>query len=187
MRLFRLLSTLILSVLSAAATTSAGTTAGHGELPMFFIPNQGQAAAGVRYMAKGSGVTAYFFDGEVAFRVSGVPVRMRLLGAEPGVRIEGGHPLSGTVNFLSGAAEHWRTGIRIYSELSYQGLYKGIDMSFGIAGPNLKSEFTVAPHADPRQIRIQYTAGAPATVDRDGSLLIVTERGTFRELPPVAW
>lgn len=99
MRLFRLLSTLILSVLSAAATTSAGTTAGHGELPMFFIPNQGQAA-GVRYMAKGSGVTAYFFDGEVAFRASDVPVRMRLLGAEPGFALRvGAHSLVLLISF----------------------------------------------------------------------------------------
>ena len=184
MRFSRLLSTLFLS---AAVASAVVPTAGHGELPSFFIPNQGQAAAGVRFMAKGSGVTAYFFDGEVAFRASSLPVRMRLLGADLSVRIEGGCPLSGTVNILSGPAEHWRTGIPVYSELSYQGLYKGIDMSFGIAGRNLKSEFTVAPHADPRQIRIQYTAGSPAKLDRDGCLLIVTEQGTFRELPPVAW
>ena len=183
MRICRLLSILV----TGAAAIAAPPTAGRREIPLFFIPNQGQSPVGVRFMAKGSGVTAYFLSDEVAYRASGIAVHMRFLGSEPSVHIEGAGELSGKVNFLSGPERNWRTGVPAYSGLHYRGLYPGIDMSYGIDGRNLKSEFTVAPNADPGQIRMQYIASARVEAGSDGSLIVHTEQGTFRELPPVAW
>jgi uncharacterized repeat protein (TIGR01451 family) len=138
-------------------------------------------------MAKGSGLTAWFFDDGVEFRANSAPVRVRFEGASPGVRIQGAAALSGEVNFVSGTPDQWRTRIPIYGDLVYSGLYPGIDMSYGVTGRNLKSEFTVAPGADPSRIRFRYLGAGPARVEPDGALLISSLAGDLRELSPVAW
>lgn len=184
---FVLLFFVVSAAASAPASTAVSAVNADRNVPLFFIPNQGQAPGGVRFMAKGSGLTAYFLSDEVAFRASGQPVRLRFEGAAPGVRIEGDGALSGRVNFFTGSEDRWRTGIPVYSALEYRGLYTGIDLSYGIAGSNLKSEFIVAPGADPRLIRIRYLAAGPVRIDSDGALLVPTPTGSLRELPPIAW
>jgi hypothetical protein len=184
-----LLGLVILFILTAAliAAPPAPVVATDRNIPLFFIPNQGQAPSDVRYMAKGSGLTAYFYQDEVSYRASGSPVTMRFAGAGHAARIEGSSPLSGKVNFFTGPKEQWRTGLPIYSTLEYHGLYPGVDMSYGLAGRDLKSEFIVAPGSDPSVIRIRYESAGAVRLDSEGSLLIPTAKGTLRELPPVAW
>src|ERR1039458_2892947 len=69
-------------------------------VPLFFIANHGQAPPAVRFMAKGSGLTAYFSPGEAVFRVAGRSVRMQFEGANPSPRVEGMERLPGHANFL---------------------------------------------------------------------------------------
>ena len=53
-------------------------------VPVFYIPNHGQAPPEVRFMAKGSGLTAYFLPREILFGVHGRWVHMRFEGASAG-------------------------------------------------------------------------------------------------------
>ena len=117
----------ILFVFTVATSTAAGvSTRDNRNIPLFFIPNRGQASPGVQFMAKGSGLTAYFLADEVDFRANGSPVRMRFgEGAAP-ARIEGAGALPGEgVNFFNGAPSQWRTGLPIYGAVEYRGLYQG--------------------------------------------------------------
>jgi hypothetical protein len=156
-------------LLLACAALAAGTGQ---SVPVFFIANRGQAPRAVRFMAKGSGMTAYFLRREVLLCADGAWVHMRFEGARSSTQLEGIQPLPGRANFLSGPARQWHRDAPMFGAVRYRELYPGIDMIYGGDGSQLKSEFVVAPGADPARIRIRYAgAGAPA-VERDGSLSI---------------
>lgn len=57
-------------------------------------------------------------------------------------------------------------------------------MVYSGAGRQLKSEFVVAPHADPSRIRFRYEGAGPPSVGPDGSLSIPFGPERLREAPP---
>jgi hypothetical protein len=124
--------TFLIALLAAFPALAAGP-ADHG-IPLFFVANEGQASPEVRFMAKGSGLTAYFLKDEAVFQTSGSSLRMHLEGANPKVRIEGANPLAGRVNFLTGGEQNWHAGLPMYASVAYRDLYMGIDMIYGGSG-----------------------------------------------------
>jgi len=70
--------------------------------------------------------------------------------------------------------------------VSYPDLWRGIDIEYRAdeAG-NLKSTYTVAPGADPAQLRLRYNV--PVEVQADGSLRMAFSRGALSESAPIAW
>jgi hypothetical protein len=153
-------------------------------VPVFFIANQGQAPRAVRFMAKSSGLTVYFLRREILLRTRGAWVHMRFEGTSPSVRVEGAKLLSGRANFLMGDASQWHRDIPTFEAVRYRNLYPGIDMIYAGAGVGLKSEFVVAPGADPTRIRIRYKgAGAPA-VEPDGALSVALGDQRLRDAAP---
>ena len=175
---------LLLALIANGAALAANPP--KGAVPLFFIANRGQAPPAVRFMAKGSGLTAYFSPGEALFRVAGRSVRMQFEQANPSPRIEGMERLPGHANFLIGAQRNWRPDVPLYGAVAYRELYPGIDMVYGGEGRDLKSEFVVAPGADPSRIRVRY-AGAGAggvRVAEDGALAIPVDGRELREQAP---
>ena len=134
----------------AIILSSALGAASRGDepVPVFFIANRGQAPARVRFMVKGSGLTAYFLPGETALDIGGGSLRLRFEGANPGHRLEGKGLLAGQANFLAGDPSHWTVDVPLYESLVYRELYPGIDMVYGGTGRSLKSEFLISPGAD---------------------------------------
>ncbi len=159
----------------------------HGVVPLFFVENHGRAPSAVRFMAQGSGLTAYFEREAALFRMEDRTVRLEFIGAEPSVHIEGVGPLAAKANFLLGPEEDWRVGVPLYRGIAYRNLYPGIDMLYGGAGRNLKSEFVVAPGADPRRIRLRYTGARNLSIDETGALIISFGGRDLRENAPVLY
>jgi len=141
-------------------------------MPVFFIANRGQAPEAVRFMAKGSGLTAYFLRREILLRAQGLAVHMRFEGAGSGVRVEGARPLAGRASFLTGHVRQWHRDVPTFGAVRYRNLYPGIDAVYSGNGPRLKSEFVVAPGADPARILIRYAGAGPPTVQPGGALSI---------------
>jgi hypothetical protein len=166
-------------ILLAGGTVAAGST-----IPPFFIANNGQAPPAVRFMAKGSGLTAYFLRREVLFRVNRASVHMRFEGAASSTRLEGASPLPGRASFLTGAAWQWHRDVPLFGAVRYRGLYPGIDMIYGGNGRQLKSEFVVAPGADPGHIRIRYAGAGAVAIGPDGALSIPVGGQFLREDAP---
>ena len=153
-------------------------------VPLFFIANRGQAPPAVRFMATGSGLTAYFSPGEALFRVAGRSVHMQFEQANPSPRIEGMERLPGHANFLIGAKRDWRPDVPLYGAVAYRELYPGIDMLYRGEGRDLKSEFVVAPGADPSRIRVRYAGAGSVRVGEDGALAIPVDGRELREQAP---
>jgi hypothetical protein len=141
-------------------------------LPTFFIPNFGQTDPSVRFMVDTPELRAGFTAGSAIFQLDRLTLRVRFAGANAQAVIEGVKPLSAHANFLIGnRPRDWHTNLPLYQKILYRDLYPGIDMSYGGAGHRIKSEFLVAPEADPNQIRLDYS-GARLSIAPNGDLLV---------------
>jgi hypothetical protein len=175
---------LIAALLLANSALPAAQPAGQ-PVPVFFLPNHGQAPSAVRFMAKGSGITAYFAPAEVLYRAGGHVARLRFQGASD-VAPEAAGALAGRANFLIGEPSEWQLDIPLHGGVVYRGLYPGIDLSFGASGRNLKSEFLVAPGADPALIRMHYP-DSEVHLAEDGDLAVVVNGQELREQAPTVY
>jgi hypothetical protein len=105
--------------------------------------------------------------------------------------------LPGKVNYLLGDdPSKWVTDLPTYSDIVYNGLYPGVDLTYSGNDGRLKGTYTVAPHADASQLRWKYTGAQSVSVSEDGSLqvVLVTNGTGGTEMPPsiveqapVAW
>src|SRR5512147_1520131 len=84
-------------------------------LPIFFLPNAGQADPSIRYIAVTPELRAGFSPDSVVFQIQGTAVRVRFAGADKNVNIQGLDPLGGRVNFLIGDdPAAWHTNLPTY-------------------------------------------------------------------------
>jgi len=147
-------------------------------LPLFFFPNTGQTDSSVRYLVQTPDLSARFRTDSATFQVEGQHVAVRFVGANPNVVVKGANLLDAKINFFLGSSD-WKTDVPSYSKIVYRGLYPGIDMTYGGAGREVKSEFLVAAGADPRRIRLEYSE--TVSIDTEGNL---KAGDTFREAAP---
>jgi hypothetical protein len=173
-------------LLANCAVLAAGAVR-RDPLPLFFLANHGQAPPPVRYMARAVGLTAYFSPGEALYRVAGKTLRMRFEGAARVARPEAMNRLPGVANFLIGPKDRWLLGQPLYDGVVYRGLYPGVDLIYEASGRNLKSEFVVAPRANPAAIHMRYASGGALRLGKDGSLAIPAGATEFREEAPIVY
>jgi len=180
--------------LRVAATPGAGLYL--GDLPLRFIPNAGQTDAVVRYTVKGAGHTLFFTPKEVVFAAVGEResgsrrsvVRLRFSGANPAPIVEGLAPMEGVVNyFLGNDPAAWRANVPTYKALAYRGLYPGIDLVYRGTEGYLKSEFLVAPGADPGAIEMAYSGVKALRLREDGASVLETALGELTETAPLIY
>ena len=161
-----------LLALAAGSVFAAGNTA---PLPWFFIED-----SATRFVIEAPRMRAVFTSDGAAFQAGEDLIRVRFGGADGdvagGVELRGAQP-EGHANFLVGQdTSAWRTGLPTYRQIVYRHLYPGIDLAYSAGAGQFKSEFRVAPGADPRRIRLEYSADL--SVDDTGRLHagILTER-----------
>jgi hypothetical protein len=153
-----------------------------------FIANRGQVHHSVRFTAKSPGFTAYFTAEEVVIDVLNATIRMRYLGANVSPDLGGLDLQEGKANYLIGNdPSNWQTDVPLFGRLVYRDLYPGIDMFYSSSTRRLKSEFVVAPGADPSRIQIAYTGVAGIRIDEAGGLILSTPDGELREAAPVIY
>lgn len=158
-------------------------------LPVVFIPNAGQADERARFLVETPEVRAAFLDDGLLLASSGAHLRVRFRGGvTTGIRPHGLVPLEARANYLRGDDPvAWRTGLPMFANIEYSGFYSGIDICYGSAGPRLKSEYHIAPGADPNRIRWEYEGPSEIRVDPDGSLFLRKGEIELREFAPVAY
>jgi hypothetical protein len=80
----------------------------------------------------------------------------------------------------------WQKNTSAYNEVSIGEVWPGIETSFRAHGQNVEKIFTIAPHADPSQIRMRIN-GAAFELSNDGMLLVHTELGDAALTKPIAY
>ena len=136
-----------------------------GQMPLYFIENQGQTDESVAYYLKGGDTTVFFGADGLTFAMDGVDLEGHQVGLPTGVSgryvlkldfIGAAHvaPVGeerseAIVSYFRGKPEEWHTGLPTYGRLVYHNLWPGIDLAYYGLGGNLKYEFIVQPGADP--------------------------------------
>jgi hypothetical protein len=175
----------------AAATPAPPTAAALlARLPLAFVPNQGQSDPAVAFQAQTAAGSLFFqHDGFLLARGAAPGVRLRFAGASTTSTIHGSERQPGHINHITGDdPQQWHTGLPTYAALHYQHLYPGIDVRYDGAGGVLKSTYTIAPAADPQQLRWRYEGASSHSDATTGDLIITLADGTtLTEQAPIAW
>ena len=167
---------LIFSLMCLAATPGFSSIR-VGSLPLFFVQN------GHRYFVETPELKAVFASDAVAFQIQDEQIQVRFEGADKGAALEGVEPLAARANFFVGQdSSEWRTGVPTFQKILYHSLYPGIDLTYSGTEDHIKSEFTVAPGADPRLIRLAYSG--TLSIAASGDLIARQAGSELRERAP---
>jgi hypothetical protein len=158
-----------------------------------FVPNQGQAAAGVDFLATGQnyGLAISSNQWDLALgsgNGNGAEVQMHLLGANPSAPASGSQQLPGVTNYINGVDPAQQImGLPSFARVHYGQVYQGIDLDYYGSNGKLEYDWTVAPGADPGVIRLQFTGTSGLAVNTQGDLLIHTAAGDVVQQAPVLY
>ena len=162
------------------------------DMPLYFVPNAGQATPNVRFVAQGHGYQLDLQPNALAIATpqkqkSGPPVVLQFAGANPNVQLTGAAPDKAKINYLIGNDPgKWQRNLPTYRQVRYTGLYPGIDLvCYGADGGRLEYDLVVAPGADPQQIRFRFGSGHTAAIGADGDLHIDGPHGSLSLGQPV--
>jgi hypothetical protein len=113
---------------------------------------------------------------------------MKLVGANRAPKIIGLEELPGKSNSFAGSdPKRWRAGIPTYAKVKYEGVYPGVDLVYYGRERQLEYDFVLAPHADPKSIRMDFSGADKVTVDDRGDLVLETAGGQVRMRKPVIY
>ena len=140
---------------------------------MGFVVNPGNSGSEVHFQGSSPAGSSLFFEsgGGVTITLPGgggkgtTTTAVRFIGANAGATPFASEALGGTVSYLVGpSSRSWHQGLSTYGAITYGQLYPGVDLTYRADGRQLHMSFTVAPGADPKQIRWTYdgSAGKPA-------------------------
>ncbi len=119
--------------------------------------------------------------------IRGHAYRMNFVGANPSPLIEGNDQQTSYRNYFIGNDESkWASNVPLYTGITYQSLYDGIDLHAYGDGNNLKYDYIVYPGADANQVRVTYE-GVDKVELKNGKLVLTTSLGEVIEQAPVAW
>jgi len=169
----------------------------YGDLPLSFMPNNGQTVAGVEFHLKAENNEIYFTDkNEIVFNavkerdgelVNDVVIS-KFVGAKEDTRITGENQLGGIANFLTESSGTSVTNVPTFASIRYDDLYSGIDLIFSGKEGKMKRDLVVEPGADPSEILIDYENVKRLRIrKRDGALVVRTKYGRWVEDAPVAY
>jgi hypothetical protein len=180
-------------------------------LPLSFETNRGQAEADVEFVGRANGFGLLLKPNQAVFslrKTKPMPARrsvlnemqlndesaqphlltMELEGANPTPLISGKEPREVRANyFIGNDPAKWIRGVETYSRVLYSGVYEGVDLVFYGNDRQLEYDFTVAPGADPKEIRLRFLGADNQELSPEGSLILHTPAGAVRHRHPVAY
>ena len=173
--MFRTISALLLLLFTSRLGSGAPTRLDEfSRIPPMFVQT------GEGYALRNSTVKALFRPSQVLFHLAGNVVRMNFVGGNARTLPEGLVATEGRVNMLTGTDPAlWNRQFAAYSELCFNEIYPGIDARYHAGRSRLKSEFVVAPGADPSRIRLAYSA--QTRIDDSGALRVGSGSADFTE------
>ncbi|HEY0736593.1 MAG TPA: RHS repeat-associated core domain-containing protein [Herpetosiphonaceae bacterium] len=185
-----------------------------------FVPSQGQTDGRVAFVVRHQDGTIFLMpqgltlslpvaapgesqavDDEAAGTDVGLPrdrrqtaVGIEWVRANPRPTLTPAQALPGTVNDLRGSTPaRWQRNLPTYGGVTYAGLYAGIDLRYDGTQGTLKGTYTVAPGADPKQIRWRYAGATAVQLTENGDIQVHLAAPadhaapTLTEAAPIAW
>jgi hypothetical protein len=181
-----------------------------GKIPLYFIPNRGQADEEALFYARTPGYTLWVTRGGLVFDclksrsrgdLPGRPVtvpgsrrlkkmsrevsRLMFIGSNREVPVVAVEPASHRVNVLRGDnPAGWKAGISTSLAVVYRELYPGIDLKvYGVSG-RVEYDWIVRPGGDPGRIRFGFRGAGRTALNREGDLKTGTGFGKLIHRKP---
>src|SRR5262245_3458591 len=106
-----------------------------GERPLSFEENRGQTERTVRFLSRGDGYSLFLMPPEAVLAWNAPPVatvlRLQLVGANPGAKVQGEEPLPGKTHYFVGNnPAGWVVDVPSYAKIRYRNVYPGIDVVY---------------------------------------------------------
>lgn len=153
----------------------------YGKLPLSFEPNNGYMDKRIKFFSRGGKYRLFLTSAEVILALSGnrdETLRTTFVGANSEAELEPLNELPGKSNYFVGNdPKQWRTNVTNYARVKQRSVYPGIDVVFYGNQRQLEYDFIVAPHADPKVIKLAFTGGRNIRLSNSGNLLILTAQG----------
>ena len=161
--------------------------------PLRFERRGDDAAATGEFAARGIGYAVSLIDGDAVVTL-GRPgekpetIAMRLAGRRDNVRASVGRELPGRSSHVFGSEPRlWKTGIPAYAQITYEHVYRNIDLVYYGTQEQLEYDFVLHPGASPSSIVFDIAGARSVNLDRDGNLVIETEHGSLTHRAPVLY
>ena len=117
----------------------------------------------------------------------GVLLRLNFEGANK-VTPEGRDALPHPTNFFIGNdPARWRTNVRSYKVVAYEGLYDGVDLVYRVTDRGVKYDFIVAPGMNVSTISMSYKGADGLELDETGNMLVHTAIGDIEDSALIAY
>ena len=172
-------------------------TVPYGQLPLAFEVNEGQAATGIEFVARGSGYALALAPTTASLSLQGKPtgptpgdqlLQTRLVGANPVSQVIGQDLLPSVSNYLVGDnPAGWHTNIPNYGQAVEKNVYPGVNLVYFGARGQLEYDFVVQPGANPGAIRLAIDGARSLTLDGQGDLVLQTANGAVVEKAPLVY
>ena len=148
-------------------------------IPWSFEANDGQTNPEVNYLARGNGYTLFLTPDQAVLDLQSPgtstysPLTMQLVGSNPAAQPVGLDLQAGQSNYFVGNnPSQWITNIANYGQVEYQQVYTGVNLDYHGTEGQLEFDFTIAPGADPSQIRLQFSGALSLSIDAQGNLIL---------------
>jgi len=176
-------------VIIGLCVTALTCTAEYGTLPLAFEPTEDK---GTCFFARGPGYEARF-ESSGAVQITGgaearAHVRMSLVGGRPRPKVSPLDPLPGKVQyFLGSGPRQWRTNVATFGGIRFEGVYKGVDLTYHGRSRELEYDLILVPGASHSQIRVRIEGAEKMRVEANGELAFSAGGIEFRYLRPRAY
>lgn len=171
-------------------TSLSGANGGEfGNVPLYFVPNQGQVDGQALFYSKTPGYTLWLTQTGMVFdgRQKGVS-QMVFLNATKDVQAFGGKPSGHRVNYIRGRdSKNWHTNIPSAGEVTYKGIYRDIDLKIYGVEKQIEYDWIIKPGGDPGQIAFKFDGIKKSHIDNEGNLVIESQTGQWVHKKPVAY
>ncbi len=190
--------------------------AAYGRLPLSFEPNRGQTDSRVKFLSRGNRYSLFLTDSSAVLALSmdepsssnrlnpsGLSqktplsgaksfktdvIRMELAGARPNLRVTGAEQLQGTANYFIGQnPAKWHASVPTFAKVRYEDVYPGIDLVYYGNQRQLEYDFILAPHADPKPLRLHFAGAHRLRLTPGGDLAIVAKNGEIAFHKPAVY
>jgi hypothetical protein len=188
-------SSLQATATNAPSPQSAWLRQSVAALPQVFEPNVGQAASGVAFVAQGFGSSVALKPQEMDLTVqsqsrstSPTALSFQLVGANATAHAVTGSLLNSRSNYFGGNSSQWHSNVANYRSVTFTGIYQGIDVSYyANSAGRLEYDYTIAPGANPAQLRFRVQGADSVSLDSQGNLLLHTAAGTVTQSLPSSY
>lgn len=163
------------------------------QLPLYFIPNQGQFDGQALFLAHTPKYKLWvtrsglLFDTTLSDSQRSVSA-IHFPGARKGAAVEASGISGYRVNYMLGNDPGaWRSGIPASRAVLYEDLYENVDLKLYGQGSQLEYDWVVKPGGDPARIKLAYEGAKNVEINDQGDLLVDTGFCTFVHKKPHAY